>query len=58
MHYLASINDEDLVSVTDGAESVRDDDGGLCFTSLQLIDTLLYNAFTGSIKSRSGLTKV
>ena len=58
LHHLASINYEDLVSVADGAESVCDDDGGLGFTSLQLIDTLLYNAFTCSIESRRGLTKV
>ena len=57
LHHLASINHEDLVSIADGAESVRDDDGGLCFASLQFVDTLLHDAFTGRIESGSGLTQ-
>lgn len=47
------INHSDFVSIADGAETMRDDDGSLLLALLKCVDGLLDKPLTRCIKCRS-----
>ena len=57
LHDLTVLHDDDLVSVTDSAQSVSNDDDRLLTTVNQLIQSLLHLVLGLSIQSRCGLVE-
>ena len=57
LHDLTVLHDDDLVSVTDSAQSVSNDDDRLLSTVDQLVQGLLHLVLRLSIQSGGGLVK-
>ena len=57
LHDLAMLHDDDLVGVTDGAQSVSDDDDRLLATLDEQVEGLLHLVLTLSVQSRGSLVQ-